>query len=152
MHVLFDIGVTHSFISASYVDSLELKAKRVENLLLIESPMGMNSKVDNICKKCVITLADRALRVDLRFLDMFGYDVILGMDWLSVDRALIVCHRGRIILCLLYDFEIFFVGGKCISSPFIPFDPCYQFVGESALVRHSYLLPILHRAPLRIMS
>ena len=128
MHVLFDIGVTHSFISASCVDSLELKAKRVENLLLIESPMGMNSRVHKICKKCVITLADRALRVDLRVLDMFGYDVILGMDWLLVYRALIDCHRRKIILCFLYDFEICFVGGKCVSSPSIPFDPCYQYV------------------------
>ena len=40
--------------------------------------MGMNSRVDKICKKCVMTLADRAIRVDLRVLDMFGYDVIFG--------------------------------------------------------------------------
>ena len=71
VRVLFDTSATHSFISASCVNALGLKMKIVENLLPIESPMGMNSKVDRICKRCVITL---------------------------VNRALIDCHRCRIIL------------------------------------------------------
>ncbi|RVX19278.1 Transposon Ty3-I Gag-Pol polyprotein [Vitis vinifera] len=103
-------------------------SKRVENLLLIESPMGTNSRVDRICKGCVITLADRALNVDLRILDMIGYDVILGMDWLTVYRAVIDCHRRRIIFCLPEGFEVCFVGGKCVSLPFSLSDPYYQYV------------------------
>ncbi|KAL6331976.1 hypothetical protein AAG906_020329 [Vitis piasezkii] len=115
VRVLFDTGATHSFISHL-------------NLLLIESPMGTNSRVDRICKGCVITLADRALNVDLRILDMTGYDVILGMDWLAVYRAVIDCHRRRIIFCLPEGFEVCFVGGKCVSLPFSQSDPCYQYV------------------------
>ena len=98
--VLFDTSATHSFISASCANALGLKTEMVENMLLIESPMGTNSRVDRICKGCVITLVDRALKVDLRILDMTGYDVILGMDWLTVYRVLIDCHRRRIIFCL----------------------------------------------------
>ncbi|RVW98093.1 Transposon Ty3-I Gag-Pol polyprotein [Vitis vinifera] len=109
VRVLFDTGATHSFISASCANALGLKSERVENLLLIESPMGTNSRVDRICKGCVITLADRALNVDLRILDMTGYDVILGMDWLAVYRAVIDCHRRRIIFCLPEGFELAFV-------------------------------------------
>ncbi|RVW68091.1 Retrovirus-related Pol polyprotein from transposon 17.6 [Vitis vinifera] len=93
VRVLFDTGATHSFISASCANALGLKSERVENLLLIESPMGTNSRVDRICKGCVITLADRALNVDLRILDMTGYDVILGMDWLAVYRASDPCYQ-----------------------------------------------------------
>ena len=40
--------------------------------------MAMNSRVDRICKGCFFTLAYRALRADLRVLDMIGYDVIFG--------------------------------------------------------------------------
>ncbi|RVX08378.1 Transposon Tf2-8 polyprotein [Vitis vinifera] len=128
VRVLFDTSATHSFISASCANALGLKSERVENLLLIESPMGTNSRVDRICKGCVITLADRALNVDLKILDMTGYDVILGMDWLAVYRAIIDCHRRRIIFCLLEGFEVCFVGGKCVSLPFSQSDPCYQYV------------------------
>ena len=87
VRVLFDTGATYSFISASCANALGLKKERVENLLLIESLMGTNSRVDRICKWCVITLVDRALNVDLRNLDMTRYDVILGMDWLTVYSA-----------------------------------------------------------------
>ena len=90
------------FISASCVDSLGLKVERAENSLLIKSLMGMNSSVDKICKKCVITLTVRAIRIDMRVLEIFGYDVILGMDWLSVYRDLIDCHHRRIIFCSCY--------------------------------------------------
>ena len=102
--------------------------EKIENLLRIESPMGTNSRVDRICKWCVITLADRALDVDLRLLDMTGYNVILGMDWLIVCRTLIDCHRCSIIFCLLDRFEVCFVGGKCVSLPFSQSDLCYQYV------------------------
>ena len=118
VRVLFDTGATHSFISASYANALGLKTEMVENLLLIKSPMGTNSRVDRICKGCVITLANKALNVDLRILDMTGYDVILEMDWLIVYKALIDCHRCRIIFCLPDGFEVCFVGGKYVGFLF----------------------------------
>ena len=58
------------FIFASCADSLGLKAEIVEKSLLIESLVGMNSRVDKICKECMITLPDRALHVNLRVLDV----------------------------------------------------------------------------------
>ena len=128
VHVLFDISATHSFIFTSCANVLGLKKEMVENLLLIESPMGTNSKVDRICKGCVITLVDIVLKVDLRILDMTRYDVIMGMDWLAVYKALIDCHRRRIIFCLSDGFEICFVREKCVSFPFLHFDLCYQYV------------------------
>lgn len=125
---LFNTSVTHSFISTSCVNVLGLKTKMVENLIFIESLMGMNSKVDIICKGCVIVLANRALQVDLRILDMNGYNVILGMNWLLVYRALIDCYCPRIKFCLPYGFDICFVGRKCVSFPFTQSDMCYQYV------------------------
>ena len=38
--------------------------------------------------------------MNFRILDMTGYDVILGMDWLTVYRALVDCHCRRIIFSL----------------------------------------------------
>ena len=46
VHVLFDISATHSFIFTSCANVLGLKKEMVENLLLIESPMGTNSRVE----------------------------------------------------------------------------------------------------------
>ena len=49
-------------------------------------------------------------------------------------RALIDCHRCRIIFCLPDGFEVFFVGGKCVSLPFLQCDPCYQYVLRKGLI------------------
>ena len=139
VRVLFDTGATHSFISASCANTLGLKMEMVENLLLIESPMGTNSRIDRICKGCVITLENRALKVDLRILDMIGYDVILGMDWLTVYRALIDCHRHRIIFCLPDEFEVCFVRGKCVSLPFLAIRSVLLIRVEEMINKFPYL-------------
>ena len=118
VRVFFYTGVTHSFISASCASALGLKTERVENLLLIESLMGKNSRVDRICKGCVITLADRALKVDLRILDMTGYDVILGMNWLTVYKALLDYHRRRIIFVCQMDLRFALLEGSVLISLF----------------------------------
>ena len=118
VRVLFYTSATHSFIYVYCAKALELKTKMVENLLLIESPMGTNSRVDKICKRCFITLANITLKVDLRILDMIGYDVILGMDWLRVCRTLIDCHHRRIIFCLPDGFEVGLLGGSVLVCLF----------------------------------
>ncbi|KAJ9671115.1 hypothetical protein PVL29_027215 [Vitis rotundifolia] len=141
--VLFDIGATHFFIFASCANALRLKKKMVENLLLIGSLKGTNSRVDRICKGCIITLADRALKVDLRILDMTRYDVILRMDWLTVYRALINCHRYRIIYFLLDGFEVCFIEGKCVSLPFSQSDLWYQYVMRNGSI--NFLVCLLNK-------
>ena len=118
VRVLFDTGATHSFISASCASALGLKMERVENLLLIESPMGKNSRVDRICKGCVMTLADRALKVDLRILDMTRDDVILGMNWLTVYKALLDYHRRRIIFVCQMDLRFALLEGSVLVCLF----------------------------------
>ena len=128
VRVLFYTSATHYFIFVSCANALGLKMKRVGNLLLIESLMGTNSRVDRICKGCIITLVDKALKVDLRILDMTGYDVILGMVWLTMYRVFIDCHCHRIIFYLPNGFEVCFIGGKCVSLHFSQSNLCYQYV------------------------
>ena len=38
---------------------------------------------NKICKACTVELCDRKLEADMLVLDTRGYDVILGMTWLS---------------------------------------------------------------------
>ena len=76
--------------------------------------MGTNCRVDRLCKGCIITLADRALKVDLRILDMTGYDVILGMNWLTVYKALLDYHRRRIIFVCQMDLRFALLEGNVL--------------------------------------
>ena len=65
-----------------------------------------------------MTLENKVYKVDLKILDMSGYNVILEMDWLAVYKTLIDCHCSRIIFYLLDGFEIYFIDENCVSLTF----------------------------------
>ena len=48
---------------------------------------------NRICKDYIVELCNRKLAVDLIVLDTRGYDLILGMTWLSKYHAVIDCQN-----------------------------------------------------------
>ncbi|XP_057250714.1 uncharacterized protein LOC130591416 [Beta vulgaris subsp. vulgaris] len=96
--VLFDSGASHSFISNMFVGNLPYKP--------CVHPLNMNIWIPNgesICCKwifrnCEIRIVGSELRVDLIPFNLEYYDVILGMKWLSKNRAVINCYAGAVRL------------------------------------------------------
>ena len=52
------------------------------------------------------------LTVDLRILDMSEFDVIFGMDWLTVYKVVIDCERRRVTAYTQDGTLVVFQGGK----------------------------------------
>ena len=75
---------------------LGLKVETLENPLHVSSPLGTKVSVDLICRDCELEISRILLIVDLRFMDMSEFDVILGMDWLTAHRVVINCDRRRV--------------------------------------------------------
>ena len=92
--MLFDSGVSHSFIAASCVKDLGLEVETLEEPLHVSSPLGARVRVDQICRGCELEILGILLTVDLRVMDMSEFDVILGMDWLAADKVVIDCDRN----------------------------------------------------------
>jgi hypothetical protein len=69
-----------------------------------------------MCRKivmgCPIHIEGRTLTANLIVFDIEGFNIILGMDWLSNNHAIIGCHNEEIIFRLLADSEFKFVGTK----------------------------------------
>jgi hypothetical protein len=61
---------------------------------------------------CPIHIEGRTLTANLIEFDIEGFNIILGMDWLSNNHAIIGCHNEEIIFRLLADSEFKFVGTK----------------------------------------
>jgi hypothetical protein len=74
-----------------------------------------------ICRKivigCPIHIEGRTLTANLIVFDMEGIDIILGIDWLSNNHAIINCHNKEIIFRLPDDSEFKFVGTKVGATP-----------------------------------
>ena len=62
----------------------------------MSSPLGIRARKRKICRGCELEISGTLLTVDLRILEMSEFDVILGMDWLTVYRVVIDCECRRV--------------------------------------------------------
>ena len=75
---------------------LGLEVETLEKSLHLSSPLGTRVRVDQICRDGELEFSGILLKVDLRVMDMSEFDVIIGMDWLTVHRVVIDCDRRRV--------------------------------------------------------
>ena len=110
--VLFDFGVSHSFIAASCVKDLGLEVETLEKPLHVSSPFGTRVRVDMICHGYELEISGILLTVDLRVMNMSEFDVILGMDWLTAYRVVIDYDRRRVTSYTQDGIRVMFQGDK----------------------------------------
>ncbi|KAJ9547300.1 LOW QUALITY PROTEIN: hypothetical protein OSB04_019843 [Centaurea solstitialis] len=92
-HVLFDSGVDGSFVSSTFRHYLNKDACRLGKSYVVETAEGNLVKVDEIFNGCTICIDCRELAVRLIPICLGSFDVVLGMDWLSENRARILCYE-----------------------------------------------------------
>ncbi|GJU72367.1 putative reverse transcriptase domain-containing protein [Tanacetum coccineum] len=91
--VLFDSGADFSFISTKFAPLLNMEPCIVNPIYVIEIADGESVKVDRIIHDCKLELGNSLFTIDLIPLGHESFDVIVGMDWLSKNKAVIVCHE-----------------------------------------------------------
>ncbi|XP_075077143.1 uncharacterized protein LOC142163888 [Nicotiana tabacum] len=74
--------------------------------------VGDSVVVDQINRSCIVTFCGYETRVDLLLLDMTDFEVILGMDWLSLYHAVLDCHAKTVTLAML---ELPILDWRCSS-------------------------------------
>ena len=62
------------------------------------SPIGSRVRVGQICRDCESEISGILLMVDLRVVDISGFDVILDKDELTTHRVLNDCDLRQIII------------------------------------------------------
>ncbi|XP_010534696.1 PREDICTED: uncharacterized protein LOC104810198 [Tarenaya hassleriana] len=92
-HVLFDTGATHSFLSLSTAKGLDVMDMDTAERYKVHTPSGEILSVTGVLRGVPLILCGRNLLADLIIVPIQGYDLILGMDWLTVHQAHIDCHR-----------------------------------------------------------
>ncbi|XP_017428775.2 uncharacterized protein LOC108336836 [Vigna angularis] len=97
LNVLFDSGVTHSFLSETLIQELNLPVKELQYDLIVSTLASKLIKTSRMCPQCPIVVEGRRFKVHLISLPLQGLDVILGIDWLSANRILIDCNKKELI-------------------------------------------------------
>ena len=118
----FDTGASHSFISTACVSSLGLEVDTLSTPLSVDTPIGSRAILRSVCRSCDLTVADYPTPFDLVVFDMRGFDVILGMDWLSAYQAVVECHRRRVVIRTPSEETVKFTCDRGDSSLFSIYD------------------------------
>ncbi|KAJ0681344.1 putative transcription factor interactor and regulator CCHC(Zn) family [Helianthus annuus] len=85
--VLFDIGADFSFISIEFKNLLGLESSKLDVPYSIELANGKLVEAGKVIKGCTLELGERKFSIDLLPVDLGSFDVVVGMDWLSDNRA-----------------------------------------------------------------
>ena len=95
--VLFDLGASHSFVSACFALKNDLRTVLLPTPLLIRTPRAI-LKCSLKCPRVKIMINRVEFQVDLVVLKTKGMDVILGMDWLRKHHGNISCRDKAVTL------------------------------------------------------
>ncbi|CAL1409480.1 unnamed protein product [Linum trigynum] len=94
--VLFDSGSTHSFIADKFDRMLRLPSIKLSQNLGVRTPIGDTLIVDSVIRDCPIIVAGYEIEANLILLPFDEIDVVLGMDWLSKNRAKVDCYKKEV--------------------------------------------------------
>ncbi|GKD44737.1 putative reverse transcriptase domain-containing protein [Tanacetum coccineum] len=109
--MLFDSGADFSFISTKFAPLLNAKPSIANPGYVIEVANGKKEEVDRIFRDYRLEIGDSMFLIDFIPLGQGSFDVTVGMDWLSNQKAVIVCHE-KIVRILVEGGKVVCVQGE----------------------------------------
>ncbi|KAG6488837.1 hypothetical protein ZIOFF_050088 [Zingiber officinale] len=86
---LFDLGATHSFILHAFVRRKGIAQEGLTESLLVTIPSGEELSTTSIVRNLEMVLQGHTMHADLIVFPMPEFNIILGMGWLSMNKAVI---------------------------------------------------------------
>ena len=87
--------------------------------MVVTTPLGEQILRTSVFKGCEILVECVVLKANLIPLEMYNFDMILGMDWLSIHRALVDCFTKKIVFQKLEYPNLEFEGDRRILPTYV---------------------------------
>ena len=114
--ILFDSGAEKSFVSHKFAHLLKQKPCALDNSFTVEMANGKTESTNCIYIGCTLTLDSHTFKIDLMPVTIKCFDVIIGMDWLSLLHADIMCFEKAVRLNLPNNETLIIYGDKPSTS------------------------------------
>ncbi|GJT12210.1 putative reverse transcriptase domain-containing protein [Tanacetum coccineum] len=108
-YMLFDSGADRSFVSNTFSALLDIIPSALDVSYAVELADERTSETNTMLRGCTLGLLGHPFNIDLMPIDLGSFDVIIGMDWLAKNHAVIVCDEK--IVRIPYRNEILIVQG-----------------------------------------
>ncbi|GJW16951.1 putative reverse transcriptase domain-containing protein, partial [Tanacetum coccineum] len=91
--VSFDTSVDRSFVSTTFSSLIDIILSTLDNYYDVELADGKIIRVNTIIRGCTLNFLNYPFSIYLMPVELGSFDVIIGMDWLSLYHAVIVCDE-----------------------------------------------------------
>ncbi|GJU89217.1 putative reverse transcriptase domain-containing protein [Tanacetum coccineum] len=92
-YVLFNSGTDRSFVSTTFSTLLDVIPDTLDVSCAVELTDGRIAETNIVLRGCTIGLLGHLFNIDLIPVELGSFDVIIGMDWLANNHAVIVCDE-----------------------------------------------------------
>ncbi|XP_075478873.1 uncharacterized protein LOC142519729 [Primulina tabacum] len=92
-YTLFDCRATHSFVSRRFAKKLQLDHEILSEPLRVATPASKTIETHKVYRNCQICISKQIFDAELVQLNMIEFDVILRMDWLAKNHAIVECQK-----------------------------------------------------------
>nr|GEZ23828.1 putative reverse transcriptase domain-containing protein [Tanacetum cinerariifolium] len=94
--VLFDLGSDKSFVNVNFSYLIDIEPVKVDHSYEVELADGRVVSTNTILRGCALNLVNHLFEIDLMPIELGTFDVIIGMDWLILHDAIIVCGKKEV--------------------------------------------------------
>ncbi|GKA57375.1 putative reverse transcriptase domain-containing protein [Tanacetum coccineum] len=109
--ILFDSGTERSFLSFEFTPFIDIAPTALNTSYEVELADGKIVSTNTVLRGYTLALFSHVFKIDLLPTRLGSFDVIVGMDWLSYHRAVIVCYE-KIVCIPLPNGEILKIHGE----------------------------------------
>ncbi|GKE28128.1 putative reverse transcriptase domain-containing protein, partial [Tanacetum coccineum] len=108
-YMLFDSGVDRSFVSNTFSALLDITPFALNVSYAVELADERTSETNTVLRGCTLGLLGHPFNINLTPIELGSFDVIIGMDWLAKNHAVIVYDEK--IVHIPYGNKILIVQG-----------------------------------------
>ncbi|GKB61375.1 putative reverse transcriptase domain-containing protein [Tanacetum coccineum] len=86
-------GSDKSFVNTSFSHLIDINPVRLDTSYEVELADGRVASTNTILRGCTLNLLNHLFKIDLMPIELGTFDVVIGMDWLVEQDAIIVCGK-----------------------------------------------------------
>nr|GEZ10713.1 retrovirus-related Pol polyprotein from transposon TNT 1-94 [Tanacetum cinerariifolium] len=97
-------GITLAYVNGVTSTLLDVFPDTLDVSYAVELADGSIAKTNTILRGCTIGLLGHPFNIDLMHVELGSFDIIIGMDWLANNHAVIVCDKK--IICIPFGEKL----------------------------------------------
>ena len=110
--ILFDCGAERSFVNQTFKHLPNQQPQELKETFIVEMANGKTESTNDIYIGCALTLDNYSFQIYLMLVSVKSFDIIIGMDWLSLHHVDILCFEKSVRLHLPNNETLVIYGDK----------------------------------------